>query len=82
MKDPRKNCEVQFYLDRTIDAAVMIMRSIVHNPTIAIEDQIEALRRIADFHGSIALDLEQCIHGKRVMLSLKQAQANEANLGK
>jgi len=71
VEETEKNAEVQFYLDRTIDAAVKIMKSIVHNPRLTTEEQIGALRRIADFHGSIALDLEKCIHGRHVSLSLK-----------
>ncbi len=71
MRDQRKNEEVQFYLDRTIDSAVMIMRSILNNPRLGAEEQVEALNRIAEFHGSIALDLQKGIYGRSVSLSLK-----------
>ena len=71
MAQTTKSDEVQFYLDRTIDSALRIMRSILNNPRMSPLEQIDELKRIADFHGSIALDLERCIHGKGVSLSLK-----------
>jgi hypothetical protein len=76
--DIRKSKEVQFYLDRTIDSAVMIMRSIVHNPRLSTEEQIAAIKCIADFHASIALDLEKSIFGQQVSLSLKDTSSEAA----
>jgi len=71
VEDERKNAEIQFYTDRTIDSLIKIVRSIVDNPMLSADDRIEALLRIANLHGSISLDLQEKIHGKGVSLSLK-----------
>lgn len=71
----QKSEEIQFYIDRVIDSAVMIMRSIVHNPRLSADDQVRAIKRIADLHGSISLDLQRSIHGQEVSLSLKSDRA-------
>ena len=71
MQDSKKSDEIRFYLDRTVDAAVMIIKSIVDNPRIPTQDQIQALRHIADMHGSLSLEMQKCIHGQTVSLSLK-----------
>ncbi len=68
----QKSEEVKFYLDRTIDSALQVMRSIVGNPRLSTEEQIAAIQAIADFHGSISLDLQKCIHGPDVNLTLRK----------
>ncbi len=46
--------EVQFYLDRSLDALVTLLRSIIDNPRVPDTERVEALRKLADHHGSIA----------------------------
>ena len=72
MQNEQKFQEVKFYLDRAIDSAVMLTRSIIKNPRLSLEDQLEAMTIIANFHGSLALDIQKSIHGSNVVLSLKE----------
>lgn len=46
--------EVQFYADRSKDALVTVIRSVIQNPRISDEERLEALRVMAEHHSQIA----------------------------
>ncbi len=46
--------EVQFYTDRSKDALVTIIRSVVQNPRISDEERLKALKMMAEHHSQIA----------------------------
>ena len=46
--------EVQFYTDRSKDALVTIIRSVVQNPRISDEERLHALKMMAEHHSQIA----------------------------
>jgi hypothetical protein len=71
MLPAEKNEELQFYISRAIDSAVM-MRSIIHNPRLTADEQVAAIKQIADVHGTIALDLHKSIYGTNVVLSHRE----------
>lgn len=54
MNSRPKTEEVQFYLDRSMEALLMVLRSIIDNPRISDGERIESLRMLAGHHGSIA----------------------------
>jgi hypothetical protein len=72
VKDKQKSQEVQFYLDRSIDSAVMIMRSILENPRLSVADRIDALSQIANHHSSLALMLQTRLYGEDVVIGLNK----------
>lgn len=71
MKNQRKSQEVQFYLDRSVDSAVLIMRSVLENPRLELADKLEALALIANHHSTLALMLQTRLHGEDVCISLQ-----------
>ena len=48
-----KQNEVQFYLDRSREAVVTILRSIISNPRLSDEERFSALKQIAGHHNDI-----------------------------
>ncbi len=52
--------EVQFYLDRSKEALIMVLRSVIENPRLDNHQRIEYLKMLADHHGAIAA----FIHGR------------------
>jgi hypothetical protein len=46
--------EVQFYLDRSKEALIVVLRSIIENPRLANQERIDSLRMLAEHHASIA----------------------------
>ena len=46
--------EVQFYLDRSKEALLMVLRSIIDNPRLANQERIDSLRVLVEHHASIA----------------------------
>ena len=67
-----KSEELQFYISRAIDSAVMMMRSIIHNPRLTADEQVAAIKKVADVHGTIPLDLHKSIYGTNVVLSHRE----------
>jgi hypothetical protein len=46
--------EVQFYTDRSKDALLTLIRSVLQNPRISDVERLEALKMMAEHHGQIA----------------------------
>lgn len=46
--------EVQFYTDRSKDALLTFIRSVLQNPRISDVERLEALKMMAEHHGQIA----------------------------
>lgn len=46
--------EVQFYLDRSQDSLLTVLRSIVGNPRLQGEERLTALKMMGDFHHEVA----------------------------
>ncbi len=69
MSSKSKIEEVQFYLDRSLDALITLIRSIVDNPRIPENERFQAMCMLAEHHGSItqslaariSAGLEQCL---------------------
>ncbi len=49
-----KSEEVQFYLDRSKEALIMVLRSIIDNPRLPNQERLESLRMLVEHHASIA----------------------------
>jgi|LakMenEpi03Aug12_release.lakeMendotaPanAssembly.Ray.scaffolds.fasta_scaffold209890_2 hypothetical protein len=49
-----KEGEVQFYLDRSKESVVTLLRSILGNPRLTESEQFKFLHDIAQHHGAIA----------------------------
>ena len=72
MSSKSKIEEVQFYLDRSLDALITLVRSIVDNPRIPENERFQALCMLAEHHGSItqsiaariSAGIEQCLAGQ------------------
>lgn len=54
MTDVKKTQEVQFYLDRSQDSLLTVLRSIVGNPRLHNEERLHALKMMGDFHHEVA----------------------------
>ena len=54
MSSRSKSEEVQFYLDRSKEALIMVLRSIIENPRFTNQERIEWLRTLAQHHAAIA----------------------------
>lgn len=50
---PSKVAEVQFYLDRSKDAVLSVLRSVLTNPRLADTDRVQLLRLLNDHHRQI-----------------------------
>jgi hypothetical protein len=46
--------EVQFYLDRSQDSLLSVLRSIVGNPRLQPDERLTALKMMGDFHHEVA----------------------------
>jgi len=46
--------EVQFYLDRSQDSLLTVLRSIVGNPRLQGDERLTALKMMGDFHHEVA----------------------------
>jgi hypothetical protein len=49
-----KEQEVQFYLDRSQEALITVLRSIIGNPRMSSEEQFRILRTLEQHHRQIA----------------------------
>ena len=49
-----KESEVQFYLDRSKESMIAVLRSIIGNPRLTEAEQFKYLYDIAQHHGAIA----------------------------
>ncbi len=54
MQSRSKQEEVQFYLDRSQEALVTVLRSIIGNPRMSGEEQFSVLRALEQHHRQIA----------------------------
>jgi len=50
----RKDQEVQFYLDRSKESVITILKSIVDNPRLSDSEQFQAMHTLASHHFAIA----------------------------
>jgi hypothetical protein len=50
LKNRSKIEEVQFYLDRSQECCIAVLRSILTNPRLPEQDKFECLRLIAEHH--------------------------------
>ena len=46
--------EVQFYLDRSQDSLLSVLRSIIGNPRLQADERLTALKMMGDFHHEVA----------------------------
>ncbi len=46
--------EVQFYLDRSQDSLLTVLRSIIGNPRLQADERLTALKMMGDFHHQVA----------------------------
>ncbi len=54
MTNNNKIQEVQFYLDRSQDSLLAVLRSIVGNPRLQGDERLTALKLMGDFHHEVA----------------------------
>ncbi len=54
MKNRSKIEEVQFYLDRSQECLVAVLRSIITNPRLPEEDKFHSLKMLAEHHHAVA----------------------------
>jgi hypothetical protein len=54
VKNRSKIEEVQFYLDRSQECLVAVLRSIITNPRLPEEEKFLALKMIAEHHQTVA----------------------------
>lgn len=54
MTNSKKIQEVQFYLDRSQDSLLAVLRSIVGNPRLQADERLTALKMMGDFHHEVA----------------------------
>ncbi len=54
MTNRNKIDEVQFYLDRSQDALLTVLRSVVGNPRLQGDERLNALKMMGDFHHQVA----------------------------
>ena len=59
MTSRTKEEEVQFYLDRSKESVVTILRSIISNPRLSEQERFGTLRQIAEHHRFIAELVQQ-----------------------
>lgn len=48
-----KLSEVQFYLDRSKDALLAVLRSVLTNPRLSDDDRVQLLRMLSEHHHQI-----------------------------
>ena len=77
MSSHSKSEEVQFYLDRSKEALLMVLRSVIENPRLANQDRLEYLRLLAEHHAAIALFIET-----RISDGEKKGRELQANAAK
>ena len=66
MKDRTKLEEVQFYLDRSQEAFITVLKSITDNPRLSAEERINYLRAIFNHHTAFSTFIEETVlNGKR-----------------
>ena len=87
MTNRTKIDEVQFYLDRSQDSLLSVLRSIVGNPRLQGDERLNALKLMGDFHHEVANFIWQKIcegEGKgyalasEVTVAKRQVEANES----
>lgn len=87
MTNRTKIDEVQFYLDRSQDSLLSVLRSIVGNPRLQGDERLNALKLMGDFHHEVANFIWQKIcegEGKGYALASdvntakRQAEANDS----
>lgn len=54
MTDNKKIQEVEFYLNRSQDSLLTVIRSIVGNPRLDGDERLAALKLMGDFHREVA----------------------------
>lgn len=54
MSEINKSEKVEFYLDRSKEAAVRIVHSLITDPSISQADVLRLIKEIADHHDTIA----------------------------
>lgn len=54
MTKNQKIQEVQFYLDRSQDSLLTVLRSIIGNPRLQADERLTALKMMGDFHHEVA----------------------------
>lgn len=54
MKNRSKIEEVQFYLDRSQECLVAVLRSIITNPRLPEEEKFAGLKMLAEHHSMVA----------------------------
>lgn len=54
MTNSKKIQEVQFYLDRSQDSLLSVLRSIIGNPRLQADERLTALKMMGDFHQEVA----------------------------
>ena len=59
MKSRSKIEEVQFYLDRSQECCLAVLRSIISNPRLPEEEKFACLRMLAEHHHTIAAFVSQ-----------------------
>ena len=76
-----KDVEVQFYLDRSKESMLTLLRSIINNPRVPEAEQFRLLRLIAEHHAMIAeLIAQRLIAGEEHGIQLAaRAIASEAS---
>ncbi len=58
MHSRSKDDEIQFYLDRSKESIVTVLRSVLGNPRLSDVEQFKILATIADHHRSIAATID------------------------
>ena len=61
MQSRSKQEEVQFYLDRSQEALLTVLRSVIGNPRLGGEEQLEVLRSLGSHHRQISDLIDQRI---------------------
>jgi hypothetical protein len=59
VKNRSKIEEVQFYLDRSQECLVAVLRSIITNPRLPEEEKFHSLKMLADHHQMVASFVSQ-----------------------
>lgn len=68
-----KLSEVQFYLDRSKDALLAVLRSVLANPRLSDDDRVQLLRMLSEHHHQI----HELIDGK-----IQQGERNGIELAR
>lgn len=67
--------EVQFYTDRSKDALLTFIRSVLQNPRISDEERLQALKMMAEHHGQIAQFIAgRILEGERKGMEMAHAK--------